>query len=260
MEESREGTRGKGAARSLGIGATAATLQGFSEEAVGGSASTQRLFNEEAGKPDLVTLLRVKEQIKQHLMEYNTTINAGEESFSDLAADEKIIEGSIEDLEREMEEMKVSYQNKTLALQRIQVADALRSKLMDNDDNSKVIWDTMKRIMKLSTAILKSQQESRELEEKLNEVKQSRLALKRAGECKLTQILEMKRKRKEELENMEVSDMLKKARRNLQQEIQMTTLLQNIFQGLIIGSGVNWAKDPALKAVVLQLEKNMTDI
>ncbi|XP_053159974.1 centromere protein H isoform X2 [Hemicordylus capensis] len=193
-------------------------------------------------------------------MEYNTTINAGEESFSDLAADEKIIEGSIEDLEREMEEMKVSYQNKTLALQRIQVADALRSKLMDNDDNSKVIWDTMKRIMKLSTAILKSQQESRELEEKLNEVKQSRLALKRAGECKLTQILEMKRKRKEELENMEVSDMLKKARRNLQQEIQMTTLLQNIFQGLIIGSGVNWAKDPALKAVVLQLEKNMTDI
>lgn len=55
-------------------------------------------------------------------------------------------------------------------------------------------------------------------------------ALKRAGECKLAQIHETKRKQKEELENMEVGEMLAKARKNLQQEITMTTLIQNIFQ------------------------------
>lgn len=40
----------------------------------------------------------------------------------------------------------------------------------------------------------------------------------------------MKRKQKEDLENMEVGEMLKKVRKNLQKEIQMTTLVQNIFQ------------------------------
>lgn len=40
----------------------------------------------------------------------------------------------------------------------------------------------------------------------------------------------MKRKQKEDLENMEVGEMLKKVRKNLQKEIQMTTLIQNIFQ------------------------------
>ncbi|XP_077203418.1 centromere protein H-like isoform X1 [Paroedura picta] len=223
-------------------------------------ASARRAVGEDAASPDLVTLLRIREQIKQHLTEYNTIINASEESIPDQVIDEKIVESSIADLERELEEVKVSYQNKTLALQRIQVTDALRTKLRDNDAESKLIWDTMKRIMLLSTAILKSQQNSRELEEKLNEVKQSRLALKRAGECKLAQIHETKRKQKEELENMEVGEVLTKARKNLQQEIKMTTLIQNIFQNLIIGSEVNWAADPDLKAIVLQLEKNLAGL
>ncbi|XP_066468634.1 centromere protein H [Tiliqua scincoides] len=247
------------AADCLETGSAPPAVHGSSGEASGGgSPSAGRLGGEDEGKPDLLTLLRVRDQIKQHLMEYNTTINAvGEESIPD--ADEKLIESSIEDLEREMEEMKVSYENKTLALQRIQVADALRTKLKNNDHDSKFIWDKITHILMLNTAILASQQQSRELEEKLNEVKQSRLALKRAGECKLAQIHDMKRKQKEELENMEVGDMLKKIRRNLQQEVQMTTLIQNIFQNLITGSGVNWAKDPVLKAFVLQLEKNVMD-
>ncbi|KAJ7335895.1 hypothetical protein JRQ81_013836 [Phrynocephalus forsythii] len=252
--EAREGT---------GSLAAAAAAAGDSSLDARATEEAGPLLAKEGGekKPDLLTLFRVKEQIKQHLMEYKTTVNANEESIPDQVIDEKIIECSIEDLEKEMEEVKISYQNKTLALQRIQVADALRNKLKDNEDSSsRYIWDTLKHIMMLSTAILKSQQQSRELEEKLNDVKQSRLALKRAGECKLTQIHDMKRKQREKLENMDVGKTLKKVRRNLQKEIQMTTLIQNIFQNLVTGSGVNWAKDPALKEVVLQLEKNVTAI
>ncbi|XP_015272694.1 PREDICTED: centromere protein H [Gekko japonicus] len=240
--------------------APAAAFNGSSEEAAAEATPTRTLVSEDGTSPDLVTLLRIRKQIKQHLIEYNTAINANEESISDEVIDEKVVESSIEDLEREMEEVKVSYQNKTLALQRIQVTEALRTKLRNDDADSKLIWDTMKHIMLLSTAILKSQQNSRELEEKLNEVKQSRLALKRAGECKLAQIHETKRKQKDELENMEVGEILTKARQNLQQEIKMTTLIQNIFQSLITASGVNWAKDPDLKAIVLQLEKNVAGL
>ncbi|KAM6471220.1 centromere protein H isoform 2-T3 [Liasis olivaceus] len=235
--------------------ATSAFTEGATEE------GASLLVREEKKTPDLLTLFRIKEQISQHLMEYNTIINSDEENIPDQVIDEKILEGSIEELERDLEEARVSYQNKTLALQRIQIADALRTKLKnEDDDDSKFIWDTIKHIMMLSTAILKSKQQSRELEEKLNEVKQRRLELKRAGECKLAQIHDRKRKQKVDLENMEVGEMLKKVRKNLQQEIQMTTLIQNVFQNLITGSGVNWAKDPALKAIVLQLEKNVAGI
>ncbi|XP_074850361.1 centromere protein H isoform X2 [Carettochelys insculpta] len=209
---------------------------------------------------DLVTLLRLRDQIKQQLTEYNTAFHAGEENIPDQAIEEKLIEPTIEDLEREMEQVKVSFQNKTLVLQRIQLMDALRTKLRYNDGDSKLILETLKHILMLSSAILESQQQVRELEEKLNEIKKRRFALKQAGERKLLQIHTLKKKQKEELEGMEVGEMLKRICRNLQKETQMTTLIQNIFQSIIIGSKVNWAADPVLKAIVLQLEKNVNCI
>ncbi|XP_075788465.1 centromere protein H isoform X1 [Pelodiscus sinensis] len=211
-------------------------------------------------KLDLGTLLRLREQIKQQLMEYNTTFHAGEESIPDQAIEEKLIEATTEDLEREMEQVKISFHNKTLVLQRIQLMDALRTKLRYNDGDSKLILETVKHIIMLSTAILESQQQARELEEKLNEIKKRRFALKQAGEHTLLQIHTLKKKQKEELEGMEVGEMLKRVCRNLQKETQMTTLIQNIFQSIIFGSKVNWAEDPILKAIVLQLEKNVNSI
>ncbi|CAM4555896.1 centromere protein H [Lepidochelys kempii] len=231
--------------------------------AAGGSVETgaaSRLGAEAGEKLDLVTLFRLREQIKQQLMEYNTTVHSGEESIPDQAIEEKLFEAATEDLEREMEQAKVSFQNKTLVLQRIQLMDALRTKLRHNDSDSKLILETIKHIIMLSTAILESQQQARELEEKLNEIKKRRFALKQAGEHKLLQIHTLKKKQKEELEGMEVGEMLKRICRNLQKETQMTTLIQNIFQSIIIGSKVNWAEDPVLKAIVLQLEKNVNCI
>ncbi|XP_034956157.1 centromere protein H isoform X2 [Zootoca vivipara] len=235
--------------------AAAAPLDGFAEET---SAEARRLVGEEGQeKLDPVPLLRLKEQINQQLLEYNTTINANDEIITDQVTDEKAIVCAIEDLGKELEELKLSHKHKTLALQRLQVNDALRAKLRNNDDNSKLIWETIEHIMMLSTAVIKSKQQSRELEEKLNEVKRRKQPLRQAIDCKLADIHNMKMKQKEELENMEVSEMLKKARGKLQKEIEMTTLIQNIFQ-LITGSQVNWLEDPALKEIVLQLEKNVT--
>ncbi|XP_006021491.1 centromere protein H [Alligator sinensis] len=190
-------------------------------------------------------------------MECSTVVSAGEESTPDQVMEEGLIEATVEELEREMEQAKISFQNKTLALHRVQLMNALRTKLRKNDDDSKLILETIKRILMLSTAAIESQKQAREMEEKLNDIKRKRLSLKQAGEKKLLQIHTMKKKQKEELECIEVGEMLKRIRRNLQKETEMTTLIQNIFQSIIIGSRVNWAEDPALKAIVLQLEKNV---
>uniref|UniRef100_A0A7M4FGT7 Centromere protein H n=1 Tax=Crocodylus porosus TaxID=8502 RepID=A0A7M4FGT7_CROPO len=181
-------------------------------------------------KLDVLTLVRLREQLKQQFMECSTVVDAGEESIPDQVMEEGLIEATVEELEREIEQAKISFQNKTLALHRVQIMDALRTKLRQNDDESKLILETIKRILMLSTAAMESQKQAREMEEKLNDIKRKRLSLKQAGEKKLLQIRTMKKKQKEELEGIEVGEMLKRIRRNLQKETEMTTLIQNIFQ------------------------------
>ncbi|KAM6187527.1 centromere protein H [Sarcoramphus papa] len=209
------------------------------------------------GKVDVLTLLRLRDQMKQQLMECSTAVHASQESYLDHIIEENFIKSATEDLERDMEEVKVSFQNKTLALQRIQLMIALRNKVKQNDNDSRLIMETMKHVVMLSKAVIEYQQQAREKEQKLIDIKRSRFSLKKAGEQKLVQIQTMMKKQKEEQASMKMSTTLEKIRNNLQKEREMTTVIQNIFQNIIIGSRVNWAEDPSLKAIVLQLEKNV---
>ncbi|XP_059689463.1 centromere protein H [Gavia stellata] len=208
-------------------------------------------------KVDVLMLLRMRDQMKQQLMECSTAVRASQESCHDHVIEENFIKNATQDLERDVEEVKVSFQNKTLALQRMQLMFALRNKMKQNDNDSRLIVETMKRIVLLSQAVIESQQQAREKEQKLIDIKRKRLSLKKAGRQKLLQIHTMMKKQKEEQASMEVTEMLEKIRNNLQKERAMTTVIQNVFQNIIIGSRINWAEDPSLKAIVLQLEKNV---
>ncbi|KAM6227855.1 centromere protein H [Spheniscus humboldti] len=212
---------------------------------------------EPEAKVDVLMLLRLRDQMKQQLMECSAAVHASQESYLDHIIEEKFIKNATQGLEREMEEVKVSFQNKTLALQRIQLMVALRNKVKQNDNDSRLIMETMKHIVMLSKAVVECQQQAREKEQKLMDIKRKRLLLKKAGRQKLLQIHTMMKKQREEKTNMKVSEMLEKIRNNLEKEREMTTVIQNVFQSIIIGSRVNWAEDPSLKAIVLQLEKNV---
>ncbi|NXN46214.1 CENPH protein, partial [Rhinoptilus africanus] len=161
-----------------------------------------------------------------------------------------------QNLEQDIEEVKVSFQNKTLALQRIQLMVALRNKVIQNDNDSRLIMETLKHIVKLSNAVLKYQQQAREKEQKLNDIKMKRLSLKKAGKQKLLEINGMMKKQEEQAK-MNVSTMMEQINNNFEKERNMTTVIQNVFQNIIIASRVNWAEDPSLKAIVLHLEKNV---
>ncbi|NXI16477.1 CENPH protein, partial [Irena cyanogastra] len=161
---------------------------------------------------------------------------------------------AIHDLQRDTEEAKVSFQNKTLALQRIQIMDALRNKLEQDDEDSRTILETMKHIILLSQTIIDCQQQVHQKEQQLIDIKRERLSLKKYGEEKLQIQTMMEKKKEKQASVTETKMMLDK----LEQERQETTVIQNVFQNIIIGSRVNWAEDPSLKAIVLQLEKNVS--
>ncbi|XP_021106351.1 centromere protein H [Heterocephalus glaber] len=213
----------------------------------------------EARSEDHMALLfRLRAQTKQQLLEYKSMIDANEEKTPEQIIQEKQIEAKVEDLQNEIEEVKIALEMKSLALSRMQLSAALKNDLEKINTGNSVLMDTMKEVLKLNKSVMKLQQESWELEEKLLDVRKKRFQLKQASESKLLEIQTEKKKQKEELASMENSDKIKTMKQSLQREIQIATVIQHVFQNLILGSKVNWAADPALKETVLELEKDLT--
>ncbi|NWW35545.1 CENPH protein, partial [Panurus biarmicus] len=119
-----------------------------------------------------------------------------------------------------------------------------------------LILETMKHIVLLSRTIIEYQQQVHQKEQQLIDCKRKRLSLKKDGVQKLQQIQTMMKRQKEKQMSGNVTE-TEKMLNKLEQERQTTTIIQNVFQNIIIGSRVNWAEDPSLKAIVLQLEKNV---
>ncbi|XP_056370558.1 centromere protein H [Oenanthe melanoleuca] len=204
---------------------------------------------------DILTVLRTRDKLKEQLMECKTAVLSEKEKFLDYPAEENFIQSATEDLQKNIEEVKVSFQNKTLALQRIQIMDALRKKLKQNDEDSRLILETRKRILLLSRTIIEYQEQARHKEQELIDIKRKRLLLKN----RLQKLQEMQttmkkeKEKRESVDGVEIQEMLQ----TLQNTRKTTTILQNVLQGIIFGSTVNWAEDPSLKAIVLKLEKNV---
>ncbi|XP_034845276.1 centromere protein H-like [Mirounga leonina] len=215
----------------------------------------------------LTLLLRLRAQTKQQLLEYKSVVDAMKKKLQNKISrtktpeqimQDKEIEAKIEDLENEIEDVKIAFEIKKLALDRMQLSTALKKNLEKINPKTSVLMDNMKHVLKLNKLIMKSQQESWDLEEKLLDVRKKRLQLKQASEGKLLEIQTEKNKQKDDLASMENSDKIKTIQQNLQMEIQITTVIQHVFQNLILGSKANWAEDSAFKETVLQLEKNLT--
>ncbi|KFP73258.1 Centromere protein H, partial [Acanthisitta chloris] len=161
-----------------------------------------------------------------------------------------------EQLKDDIEYIQCSIQAKTLALQRMQFMDALRKKIHQGDTDSRMILETFGRIRSLNQRIFEYQQEIREKQQQLIRVRKERFSLSEYNREKLEQVQIMKEKQQQQLASQE--DATRKHLLSvLEEEKTVTTTLQNITQNIIFASRVNWAQDPVLKNIVLQLEKNV---
>ncbi|KAM4752489.1 centromere protein H [Cyanocitta cristata] len=203
------------------------------------------------------SLVRLRDQMKDQLIEYNTAVLSGQENFPDHVTEEKYIQSASQDLQRDTEEVKVSFQNKALALQRMQIMDILRNKVSQDDEESRLLLEMMKHVVLLSQTIIEYQQQAHSKEQQLIDMKRNRLSLKKDIGQKLQQIQNMMKRQREKQAAVNATAK-QKFLAKLEKERQTTTVIQNVFQAIIIGSGVNWAEDPSLKTIVLQLEKNVS--
>ncbi|NXM70719.1 CENPH protein, partial [Serilophus lunatus] len=158
-----------------------------------------------------------------------------------------------QDLQGDKEDLEVSFWHKMLALQRIQLMDSLRSKADQNDNGSCLILETLNHIVLLGQKIIKSQKQVREKEQRLIDLKRKRLSLKRAAGQKLQRIQAIIQNQKNEEASMNLDKT--KMNENFKKESELTAVIENVFQIIIIGSRINWAEDSSLKATLLQFEK-----
>ncbi|KAG8456540.1 hypothetical protein GDO86_002355 [Hymenochirus boettgeri] len=207
---------------------------------------------EESPDLQLLSLLRLREQVKQQHLELQSVVVTKEEAAPETLSLERLFEIKKE-LVKEIEDVKMSYKNKTTVLQRMQAVNALYCKIAEGDSDSRLIKEKLKHILSLTTLILKSQQEKRDLEQKIYDIRKKRLELKELGASKMLEFQTMKTTWKADAEEME-SKKMKRLEKILKEEIDSTTVIQNVFQNIILASHVDWAKDPRLREMVLKLE------
>ncbi|XP_072216038.1 centromere protein H isoform X4 [Excalfactoria chinensis] len=204
-------------------------------------------------KRDVLKHLCVKTQLEQLVMEFSTACHQDEDCNKGVEVN--FTQSAKESLE-EVDKVKTAFESKALALKRIQLMDALRKKLKQSDDCARLIMKTMRDIISLNWKILQAHQQAHVIREDLNDIRRKRHFLKHKG-VKAAQIFTTMRK-KREVVKLKITDKLKFIHRNLQHEKKVTTLIQNILQNIVVGCQINWAKDPSLKAVILQAEKDFT--
>ncbi|NWI89260.1 CENPH protein, partial [Pitta sordida] len=143
-----------------------------------------------------------------------------------------------------------------LTLHRIPFMEALRKNMCEGGDDSRLILETLKHIVLLSQKIMKYQKFYCSPNHFLIlSLLNNGTALKQARQQKLQEIRTMVKTEENKQESMKLYET--KMLDRFEKESQLTTIIQNVFQSVIIGSRINWAEDPSLTAIVLQLEKNV---
>ncbi|XP_032874472.1 centromere protein H [Amblyraja radiata] len=199
-------------------------------------------------------LLWLKDQVSQQTVELQAGVKACVETNTEAVSEENLKE-TIQAIERELEDVTVSFQQKNMSLHRLQYTNALREAAQMNDKDGKLIMETVKHSLDLCSEIIATQKEVHTLENAVFEVQKQRLSLKQKMQGVLKDMEAEKKKQQQLLQQLE-NELPKRGEKNLQEHFKMVTLIQKVLQGVILASGVNWANDPELKEIVLQLENN----
>ncbi|XP_038661518.1 centromere protein H isoform X2 [Scyliorhinus canicula] len=205
----------------------------------------------------ILHLMWLKDQVIQQTVELKTSVKACAETNSEAISEDNLKE-VIQGLEKDLEDVSVSFQHKTMALHRLQFTHALREAAQMNGEEGKLIMKTIKHSLGLCSEILATQKEIHTLENSVLEVQKQRLMLKRKMQGVLQDMRAEKRKQQQLLKQLE-SELPKRGEKNLREHVKIVTLIQKVLQGVVLSSGVNWAKDSGLKEIVLQLENNPLD-
>ncbi|TRY88894.1 hypothetical protein DNTS_021988 [Danionella cerebrum] len=169
-------------------------------------------------------LLKMKGIMENQRFEMNVKLGMGKHREScDADAD-------LSKYESEIEQARLSYFNKTLVLNRMQIWNAIIDKIMHDDGEA----ERLKELTNQNTELCEKTLKILKIKKKMQEINELKDVKETLGE--------VQQKAKERAEAI------------LQKYQRVVTILQNILRGIILASKVNWRDDPKLKDIVMNLE------
>lgn len=150
-----------------------------------------------------------------------------------------------------------------IMIKRMQLGRTLTDELFkqdeDTDDAGKTRTDTayledlLERQCSVVTEIMKNIQAVELDREKLKGLKKANADLMNENRKKMHVINEKNKAKKRPAIDEETKEMTE----NLDRTVQQIAIIRHTLQGLVIGSGVNWAQDPEIEEMVLQLGEKL---
>uniref|UniRef100_A0A3B1IK42 Centromere protein H n=1 Tax=Astyanax mexicanus TaxID=7994 RepID=A0A3B1IK42_ASTMX len=153
--------------------------------------------------------------------------------------------------ENAIEQARVSQFNKTLALNRMQVWNAVIEKILQNNADDLYVWQLLLFIC-LTNFHATLLQETRELQDQITDIQKERLEMKGLIKKKMQEITELKKMG--ENQGQAQKQAVERAENILQKYRKIATISQNVLRGIILATKVNWINDPKLKDVIVGLE------
>ncbi|KAM7019061.1 centromere protein H [Tautogolabrus adspersus] len=197
-----------------------------------------------------VDMLRIKQQMSNQCFEMEVQIHAGKSKRTCSTSD---AERDLPDYVSELERVKTTHFNSTLALHRMQMWHAIGDKLRQNDSEANSLKALSDRCMALCSQIKQLQQESRAFQDDITEIQKNRLEMKRLTHEKMKEMEDLMSK-KQHPDTEKYKAALEKGQENLEKYKKMTIMTQNVLRGILLACKVNWLDDPKLRDIAMTLE------
>ncbi|XP_071964068.1 centromere protein H-like [Antedon mediterranea] len=207
----------------------------------------------------LLELQRLKEWLQSQTLELETVLKLRKTHTPSMGVDDDDeVEYRIMELQHKLLDVTASNSLKELVIKRIQCTDALLKILFprnkeDKIEDQQVYIDLVDEQTKLVTEILGHQKAIERTQKELDIVRQEAIGVKRENRVLMSGYQQMKAdkvKTKKTKKRQEQEELIQKEVEDITSKI---TITQHILQALIMGSGVNWAKDPELQQLLISL-------
>lgn len=142
----------------------------------------------------------------------------------------------------------------TLSILKCDVDGACDPDLLDKKRQLEMI---LEEYTTLASKVAKEHKETADLRENLEKLKKENFELLKRSRELYSEIGEKRKAKEEELETLTTNDKGKSIHEAMKKKLQQNFIQNNTFQGLILGSGINWAQDEKLCKLMLDAGKSM---
>ncbi|XP_010767542.1 centromere protein H [Notothenia coriiceps] len=195
-------------------------------------------------------MLRMNQQMSDQCFEMAVHLQAGKSKRSCRISE---AERDLPVYVKEQEEVKTLNFNSTLTLHRMQMWHAIGETVKLDYSEAVALKAGTDRCMALCSQIKQVQQESKELQDEVTEVRKKRLGVKRLIDEKMKEMEDLKSKKEHGITE-KYKAALEKGQENLEKYRKMSVMTQNVLRGIILACKVNWMEDPKLRDITMTLE------